>query len=518
MNLEKKILLWYIGTFLLPPISWLLSAWYFNVWDSQEMLKVLLRPNIPVYVIIFASLIYYIVKLKLNKITKYLNNPKPELLLEAQKSAHFLPRFFIIILPIYTTLGDFPVLLPLDFIDTTEFVLGILLGVPIVFLFAIPFYITMNSYLEQYTLDIPFSKKYKALDISSKMIIVFLLSIIGITVFYISAVLGIIHNNKSVDLASVFIEKLSVTSLGIIALSFLNLQLFKKRILKPVHQLKENIENMARGEGGMTQRLEFSSRDEIGEISFWFNEFLDKINKLLGEIDNTIQQISNTGVQLNEVSKNLMQSTSEQASTTEEMATSMEEVLSQVKFNSEQARMNSEIMSKSANDLNKSQEVMLNTIEHVHQISQKINVITEIADKTDILSINAAIEASRSMGDTGFAVIAAEIRTLADKTKQASIEIEGISNKGKEISSISEKQLRKIIPEISKGTSLVNQIVEASSEQENGIVTINDSVIRLSNIAGMNSAVSEKMNDYAVSLLKYAKELNKLIAFFNLND
>jgi hypothetical protein len=74
MKKEKTILYWFIGTFLLPPVTWLISAWYFDVWNTDEMLKVLLRFNIPVYVMLVAGVIYFIVKHKLSLIRQYLGN------------------------------------------------------------------------------------------------------------------------------------------------------------------------------------------------------------------------------------------------------------------------------------------------------------------------------------------------------------------------------------------------------------------------------------------------------------
>ena len=275
MKKENLIISWFIGSFLIPPVSWLLSAWYFKVWNSEEMLKVMLRPHIPVYVIIFAGIIYFIVKYKVKEISAYFESPNEQNLIRAQKSAAFIPMFFMIILPIYTTLGDFPVLGPLDFIDTTEFLLGLAIGVPIVFLFAIPFFIQMNKELELYTANIPFSEKHRQLSLSGKMTIIFILSVIGISVIFISAAMGILHNTSPEEnIKYILLERYSITAVVIFSLTLLNLYLFKKQILKPLLDINIGMRNLAKGKGDLSSQLNVITRDEVGELSYWFNSFI----------------------------------------------------------------------------------------------------------------------------------------------------------------------------------------------------------------------------------------------------
>lgn len=515
MKIESKILYWFIGTFLLPPLSWLISAWYFNIWNTQEMWAILFRFNIPVYVMVCASIIFFIVKRRIKDISDYYAEPSSELLLKAQKSASFLPRFFMIILPIYTTLGDFPVLLPLDFIDKTEFMLGISIGAPIVFLFAIPFFVIMNKHLEEFTKDIPLSEKYKPLSMSDKMNILFLLSIIGISIFYISGVLGITHNTPSDNLASVFTEKLTVASVVILGITFLNLTLFKKEILFSINQIKQNMYDIAKGESDLTKRLEVKSRDEIGEMSYWFNKFVDNIEAIIVKVNRTAASLSGTGDELNSLSDKISQRANEQAATTEEISSSMEQILSTINSNTAKAETTGKSSTISAAGMKESNEIFQQTIKSVVEISDKIAIITDIAKRTDILSINAAIEGART-GEVGkgFAVVAQEIKNLANKTKIASDEINALSQNGQEISKLAEDKLAQTMPEIIKSAELVNSIVSASHEQQDEVEAINTSIQQLSTITNENSASSEEMAASAEELSSQAAELKKLISVF----
>ena len=169
--------------------------------------------------------------------------------------------------------------------------------------------------------------------------------------------------------------------------------------------------------------------------------------------------------------------------------------------------------------MKKSNEIFIKAIDSVSEISNKIAIITEIADKTDILSINAAIEAAKA-GEVGkgFAVVAQEIRKLADRTKMASDDINELSKGGQEISKIAEKKLAKTIPEIIKSAEHVNSIVTASREQRSGIEAINNSIQQLTEITNQNSASSEEMSASAEQLSTQSEQLRNLISIFKISS
>ncbi len=244
-----------------------------------------------------------------------------------------------------------------------------------------------------------------------------------------------------------------------------------------------------------------------------------KMVKNLRDIIETIlassAQIASASQQMSSASERLAQNSIEQAATTEEISSSLEEMLSIIDSNLEKTEITGETAKKSSKGMSESQKIFFDTINAVDEISKKTSIIAEISDKTDILSINAAIEAAGA-GEhgKGFAVLAKEIRKLADKTKAASVEIGKLSNHGQEISRVAGNKLAEILPDIMESSSLMNDIIVADQEQKNGIDMINTSVLQLTQITSETSASSEEVAAYAEELASQSEQLKITIEKF----
>ena len=243
----------------------------------------------------------------------------------------------------------------------------------------------------------------------------------------------------------------------------------------------------------------------------------DNKNKILKNIieaiKNSSSQIYNASGQLKLISEQVSQNATEQAATTDEVSASMEQILSMVEANTRNAQLTGDSSVKSAQEIESSNEIFIQTINSISEISQRISIILEIANKTDILSINAAIEAARASNTgKGFAVVASEIRKLADKTKLASEEITRLSLNGQNISKQAGDKLSKLVPQIINNSELVQKIVLSNAEQLSGINAINTSMLQLSDITNQNTASAEEMSRSAEELSVQAEQLKKLVA------
>lgn len=197
----------------------------------------------------------------------------------------------------------------------------------------------------------------------------------------------------------------------------------------------------------------------------------------------------------------------------------MDQILATISANTENARNTEKFYGTVVNSMKQSDEIFIQTIKSVSEISKKISIITDIAFQTNILSLNASIQAAKAGSKgKGFAVVAQEIRNLSEKSKLASDEIIELSQNGQNISKQAGEQLTKLIPEIMKSAELVNSIVSASREQQSGVEMINISIQQLTGITNQNSASAEEMSASAKKLSAQAEQLKELIAVFKIDS
>ena len=245
----------------------------------------------------------------------------------------------------------------------------------------------------------------------------------------------------------------------------------------------------------------------------------ESLMKMVTGIKQSSYEIFKASDQLSSSSQEISSNANKQAATTEELSSSMQQMLATISSNTDKAVNTERITTKSAKEIKESNEVFLQTIQSVSNISRKTSIITDIAFQTNILSLNASIEAARA-GTSGnsFAVVAQEVRNLAEKSKIASEEINEISYEGQNISKVAGKKLEQLIPEIIKSANLVNDIVIASKEQLSSVEMINNSIGQLTSITNENSASAEEMSASAEELSAQAEHLNSLISGFNIGS
>jgi len=262
-----------------------------------------------------------------------------------------------------------------------------------------------------------------------------------------------------------------------------------------------------------------SSTDEIGSMIDNYNVLLTKISFIIKNVDSSSMQLINVSKQLISVSMQISQNANKHASATEGIANSMEKMITMVNSNTEYATITGKTTQKSVNEIEQSKKAFIETIDAITKISNKTALVNEISFQTNILSLNASIEAARAgKAGKGFAVVAQEVRKLAEKSKLASDEITELSENGSQISKIADKKLKELIPEITKSAKLVNSIVAASKAQQKSANTINSSIQQLTQTTTENSATAEEMATSAEELATQAEKLKNIISDFKIGS
>jgi len=266
-------------------------------------------------------------------------------------------------------------------------------------------------------------------------------------------------------------------------------------------------------QGNLVVTLEKRSKDDT--LIKALSEMVQSMRQVIERITLSVENLSASSKQLSITAQQVSTGAAEQAASSEEVSSSVEQISSSVNQNAENSKHAEQIAQKVASGISIITKAVKETHEVMREIVTKITLINEIAAKTDLLAINAAIEASRAGAyGKGFSVVAVEIRKLAEHSAQVALQIETMSNKSLKQAELSDKLLEELTPEIKKTSALVQEITAASMEQDSGTAQVNIALQQLSNIIQQNSAVSEQMASNSEELSAQAKLLLETVSTF----
>jgi methyl-accepting chemotaxis protein len=303
-------------------------------------------------------------------------------------------------------------------------------------------------------------------------------------------------------------------------LIFAILQFLRSRLIRPFNLLAGLIvEKLASG------RLDFSfndallnRKDELGKMTKSLDAMKQKLNNIIREINDISSSISSSAESHSQASVQISRDASEQATSVEEISATIEEMAANIQNNTASAQETEKIALSAQSGIQEVFEKSEKSIDAVRSITDKIEIINDIAFQTNLLALNAAIEAARA-GEhgKGFAVVASEVRKLAERSKQSADEIVELAQETLKLAETTGEQMNKMLPEVERTSGLVQEIAAASQEQNRGASQVNISIQQLNSITQKNAAAAEEMATSSEELTSMAEKQKTLIAFFNLD-
>ncbi len=327
---------------------------------------------------------------------------------------------------------------------------------------------------------------------------------------------------QSESAVSTQLAALSIMAVVAVALSVTIAYFGPKILVASINQITQRITEITQGDGDLTQRLEVKNQDEMGELANSFNQFVDlleglisRVNTFSKDLSHSIAGVSQKSEQTSEVSQEQNQSVEMIATAVTEMAAAIREVANNANHTAEeintvnrQTEQGQNITKQSVEQISLLSDTVKNASDVVENLSQEsdriasvLDVIRGIAEQTNLLALNAAIEAARA-GEQGrgFAVVADEVRSLASKTQQSTEDIQ------KMIEAL-QSGVTHAVDAIAKGSTVAEGTVQLAEQTLEALNQILDSTSRVSEVSTATAASTEEQSHVTEDINRNLSEL-----------
>ncbi len=551
MSTRTKLLFFVLMGFMIPPIVWIMIVYYTQIFNFEELLSVVLSLAMILYIIFATAIGILFFNSQLSAVEEAVNSKATSTV--ADQKLALLPILFMGAQFLYTAFGPLVVLSSLDFVSSNQFWLAQLFTIPLVLLFIIPVFILFVTTIETWTKGLRLSDKHPFISFSKKIISVIFNTLLGNIILLVLFNITLSITQPELTINELIIKNIIIASIAL-TISSLNIYLLVNQVKLSVVGITKAV---SKEHNDLNKIINIDSRDETGVMAHSINIFISELNSTIADAKESSKINQNHSVSMRDITEQTQVRVHEEfqiASETIKQAHSVQELVEISSQNFHDTKIN---MQEANSLLNEAKDEIYRLIESVQhsvdlehemngkleqlstetqQIKSVLDVISDIAEQTNLLALNAAIEAARA-GEhgRGFAVVADEVRKLAERTQKSLTEINATINIIIQSVTDASEQMRSNAENIESLSTIsehvenninttvetmdrTNELTQISAQSSQEIAShTSDMLIKIENISEIshvNDNSMKELSTIADNLFNSSEELNSKLEYF----